>query len=191
MPTGRSIYNSLCATCINGAYYWLCTVVNDANRYGILSFDMRLEEFREIEVPASTKHKWGSLSLYNGSIGLFFSQTDLTLECIIDIWVMEEEGCWIKLVTVKPFLEVSHPCGFWKEKELFFETRTNELVLFNHETHEIRNLEMYGCGGFWLWAVCYKESLVSLFGQNDEDGRTCYQFSDAVQDFFRKPEPSV
>ncbi|KAI7990122.1 hypothetical protein LOK49_LG12G02861 [Camellia lanceoleosa] len=50
---------------------------------------------------------------------------------------------------------------------------------------------MYGCGSFLgLWAVCYKESLVSLFGQND-DGRRCYQFSDAVQDFFRKPEPSV
>ncbi|KAI7992135.1 F-box/kelch-repeat protein [Camellia lanceoleosa] len=198
MPTRRSIYNSLCATCINGAYYWLCSVVNDANRYGILSFDMRLEEFRD-RGAASTKHKWGSLSLYNGSIGLFFSQTDLTLECIIDIWVMEEEGCWIKLVTVKPIPEVSRPCGFWKEKELFFETWTSELVLFNHETHEIRNLEMYGCGSFsGLWAVCYKESLVSLFGQNDEDGRRCYQFSDAVHDFFitsrqslgfRKPNP--
>ncbi|THG15680.1 hypothetical protein TEA_021637 [Camellia sinensis var. sinensis] len=139
------------------------TLINDGNRYGILSFDMRLEEFREIEVPANTEYIWGSLSLYNGSIGLFFSQTDLTLECIIDIWVMEEEGCWIKLVTVRPFPEFSRPCGFWKEKELLFESRMNNLVLFNHETHEIRNLEMYGCGSFLgLWAVCYKESLVSL-----------------------------
>ncbi|CAL5430869.1 unnamed protein product [Camellia sinensis] len=59
------------------------------------------------------------------------------------------------------------------------------LVLFNNETHEIRNLEMHGCGNaLGLWAICYKECLVSLFGQNDEDGRRGYQFSDAVHDFF-------
>ncbi|XP_028083969.1 F-box/kelch-repeat protein At3g06240-like isoform X1 [Camellia sinensis] len=184
IPTGGFIYNSLCDTCINGAYYWLCAVGN-ANQYRILSFDLRLEEFREIEVPANTGYIWGSLSLYNGSIGLFFCQSDVTMERVIDIWVMEEKGCWIKLVTVRPFPEFSRPCGFWKEKELLFESRTNELVLFNHETHEIRNLEMYGCGSFLgLWAVCYKESLVSLFGQNDEDGRRDYQLSDAVHDFF-------
>ncbi|KAF5930165.1 hypothetical protein HYC85_031038 [Camellia sinensis] len=160
IPTGHFIYNSLYATCINGAYYWLCFVGNDS-QYGILSFDMRLEEFREIEVPANPEQKWGSLSLYNDSIGgRVLDQTRNS---------------------VKPFPEVLCPCEFWKKKELLFESRTNEVVLFNHETHEIRNLEMYGCGNaLGLWVVCYKESLVSLFGQNDKYGRRGYQFSDAV-----------
>ncbi|THG07725.1 hypothetical protein TEA_026665 [Camellia sinensis var. sinensis] len=121
---------------IDYPYYVVAVyTLGNANQYSILSFDLRLEEFREIE-----------------------------------------------------------------EKELLFESRMNNLVLFNHETHEIRNLEMYGCGSFLgLWAVCYKESLVSLFGQNDEDGRRDYQLSDAVHDFFitscrqslgfRKPNP--
>ncbi|CAL5402977.1 unnamed protein product [Camellia sinensis] len=35
--------------------------------------------------------------------------------------------------------------GFWKEEHLL-ESQTNKLVLYNHETHEIRNLEIYECG---------------------------------------------
>ncbi|CAL5341926.1 unnamed protein product [Camellia sinensis] len=94
-------------------------------------------ELREIEAPANPEQKWGSLSLYNDSIGgRVLDQTS----------------------DRKPFPEVFRQCGFWKEKELLFESRTSELVLFNHETHEIRNLEMYGCGNtLGLWAVCYKE----------------------------------
>ncbi|XP_028083221.1 uncharacterized protein LOC114284500 [Camellia sinensis] len=86
--------------------------LGDDSRYEILLFDMRLEEFREIKVPAKPEQKLGSLSLYNDSIGLFFCQTYAILECSIDIWVMEEEGCWNKLVTIKPFPEVLRPCGF-------------------------------------------------------------------------------
>ncbi|XP_028083964.1 F-box/kelch-repeat protein At3g06240-like [Camellia sinensis] len=183
IPKDRTVYNSLCATCINGAYYWLSGL--DYSEYRILSFDMRLEEFRKIEGPDHPEPKWGFLSLHNDSMGLFLCQTGVILQSIIDIWVMEEEGCWTKLITTNPFLEVFLPRGFWKE-ELLFESQTNELVLYNHETHEMRNLEIYGCGSaLGLWAICYKESLVSVFGQNDEDGRRRgYQFFDAVHDFF-------
>ncbi|CAL5356446.1 unnamed protein product [Camellia sinensis] len=43
--------------------------LGDDSRYEILLFDMRLEEFREIKVPAKPEQKLGSLSLYNDSIG--------------------------------------------------------------------------------------------------------------------------
>ncbi|THG15698.1 hypothetical protein TEA_021655 [Camellia sinensis var. sinensis] len=139
IPKDRTIYNSLCATCINGAYYWLSGL--DYSEHRILSFDMRLEEFREIEGLDHPEPKWRFLSLYNDSIDLFLCQTE----------------------------------------ELLLESQTNELVLYNHETHEIRNLEIYECGNtLGLWAIYYKESLVSVFGQNDGDERRRgYQFSNA------------
>ncbi|XP_028066975.1 F-box/kelch-repeat protein At3g06240-like [Camellia sinensis] len=73
IPKDRTIYNSLCATCINGAYYWLSGL--DYSEHRILSFDMRLEEFREIEGLDHPEPKWRFLSLYNDSIDLFLCQT--------------------------------------------------------------------------------------------------------------------
>ncbi|CAL5405813.1 unnamed protein product [Camellia sinensis] len=94
-------------------------------------------ELREIEAPANPEQKWGSLSLYNDSIGgRVLDQTS----------------------DRKPFPEVLRQCGFWKEKELLFESRTNELVLFNHETHEIRNLEIINLV-FLLGLLCTPDAV--------------------------------
>ncbi|CAL5434883.1 unnamed protein product [Camellia sinensis] len=117
IPKDRNIYNSLCATCINKAYYWLSGL--DYSEHRILSFHMWLKEFREKEGPDHPEPQWGFLSLYNDSIGLFLCQTGVILQSIIDIWVMEEEGCWTKLIIVNPFPEVFLPREFWKEELLF------------------------------------------------------------------------
>ena len=109
-PKDRTIYNSLCATCINGAYYWLSGL--DYSEHRILSFHMRLKEFREKEGPDHPEPQWGFLSLYNDSIGLFLRQTGVILQSIIDIWVMEDEGWWTKLITINPFPEVFLPREF-------------------------------------------------------------------------------
>ncbi|KAI8528566.1 hypothetical protein RHMOL_Rhmol12G0158400 [Rhododendron molle] len=171
--TTCSLHNSLSATCINGAYYWL--VSYDHAKHSILAFDMRCEDFKHIEGPDHPEGKQGSLALCIDYIALFLCQTGVLFQSSIDIWVMKEEGCWDKLVTVEPSVEVSRPLGFWNDEEVFLESSSSELFLYKHDTHEIRNLGIYGDNKA---VFCYKESLLSVKGQN-EDPQRCH-FSDIL-----------
>ncbi|KAK3025733.1 hypothetical protein RJ639_042502 [Escallonia herrerae] len=65
---GRVIHNSMCVTCVNGAYYWL--TADDSWTYTILLFDMGSEVVREIPGPDNLKEEAGQLVLYNGSIAM-------------------------------------------------------------------------------------------------------------------------
>ncbi|CAK9144929.1 unnamed protein product [Ilex paraguariensis] len=163
----RAIHSSLCATYVNGAYYWLSS--ENGENHSVLSLNMTSEVFREIQGPDHRKKTWVNLTLYNNGIALFLCQTDMVLQFIIDIWVMKEEGCWTKLLIVKPFPEILRPLGFWKSEDLLLESGCLELVLYNHDTKETTGLGIYGfftyCG---LSIFSYKESLVSVKGQNED-----------------------
>lgn len=181
--TTCSVDNSLSATCINGAYYWL--VSYDYAKHSILAFDMRYEVFSHIEGPDHPEGKEGSLTLCIDYIALFLCQTGVWFQSSIDIWVMKEEGCWDKWVTVEPSVEVSRPLGFWNDEEVFLESSSSELFLYKHDTHEIRNLGTYGDDKA---VFSYKESLLSVKGQN-EDPQQCH-FSDTVGDDLKYTVPS-
>ncbi|CAK9178693.1 unnamed protein product [Ilex paraguariensis] len=163
----RTIHNSLCATYVNGAYYWISSK-NDEN-HSVLSFNMSSEMFREIQGPDHPKKTWGSITLYNECIAMFICQTDVVLQSIIDVWVMEEEGCWTKLLTVEPFPEVTRPLGFWKNENLLFESSTSQVVLYDNDTGETTDLGIHGDGtNSGLSVFSFKESLVSVEGQNED-----------------------
>lgn len=157
-------YRSLCNTYLNGFYYWLMEF-NNAD-VSILAFDMASEKFLEIRLPDCIKSKEGDLTVYGDSIALLSCDLDKIDKCV-DIWVMEREGCWIKSLTVGPFVDIRWPLGFWKKNELLLETGTALLTLYNVSTKKLRTVEARRKenGFFIYWVFSYKESLVSLKGE--------------------------
>uniref|UniRef100_A0A5B7BWI3 F-box domain-containing protein n=1 Tax=Davidia involucrata TaxID=16924 RepID=A0A5B7BWI3_DAVIN len=159
------VYDSLCNTYLNGIYYWATQSSLNGN-YMILTFDMGNEIFGELPGPPDVQ--CGELAMYNGSIAMLVYDS-LEVEKYFDIWVMkeEEEGCWTKQLTIGPLQGVVRPLGFWKNDELFLESRTSQLVLYNPDTQEIENLGPRGKDFNSLKVLIYKESLVSVEGGNE------------------------
>ncbi|KAM7512488.1 hypothetical protein LguiB_011363 [Lonicera macranthoides] len=160
-----SLSNS--TTYLNGAYYWLARD-QDINNYSLVVFDMSSDMFREINGPDDSKLKYGGLVLYHDSLAVFLYKNSFATEALggsIEVWVMKQEGYWTKDITVEPRLEVEWPLGIWKKDELFLETRSSQLVLYNPYTHVIRNIGIQGKeDSGLLYVYIYKESLVSVKG---------------------------
>ncbi|KAF7127315.1 hypothetical protein RHSIM_Rhsim11G0036300 [Rhododendron simsii] len=165
-----------CSTCSgngaysDGVYYWWAGT-------GILAFDMGNEVFRVISVPFILPVEFDKCDVkpYNGDrIALYqfkgFPETGVDKCC--DIWVMEEEGSWIKQFSVGPIPCRAFQQGVWKNGELLFlkliqasydRRYVFRLVLYNPCTRELRYLgpaeDFIG-----YQALVYHESLVSVNG---------------------------
>ncbi|XP_058191485.1 putative F-box protein At2g02030 [Rhododendron vialii] len=169
-------YLRRCSTCSgngaysDGVYYWWAGT-------GILAFDMGNEVFRVISVPFILPVEFDKCDVkpYNGDrIALYqfkgFPESGLDKYC--DIWVMEEEGSWIKQFSVGPIPCRAFQQGVWKNGELLFlkliqasydRRYVFQLVLYNPCTRELRYLgpaeDFIG-----YQALVYHESLVSVNG---------------------------
>ncbi|XP_059670623.1 putative F-box protein At1g32420 [Cornus florida] len=166
------VHESSCSTCLNGVYYWLTSVLDKLEfrttyfYNKILTFDLSNEVFGDIPGPQDIpKLNLGNLILYDESISVMcFDQREV--EKYVDIWVMKEEGCWIKELTIGPLVDVGKALGFWKNGELFLETITLKLVLYNPNTQEIKDLQHDGPYDMRKIFV-YTESLVSIKEGNE------------------------
>ncbi|XP_059670638.1 F-box/kelch-repeat protein At3g23880-like [Cornus florida] len=159
----RSIDNSLSNTYVNGLYYWLTS--HNFYNYKVLSFDMSKETFQEIPPPPNLPNtQWGDLALYIDSIALMLYEPR-EAEKYFDIWLMKEEGFWTKQLTIGPLLDIARLVGLWKNCELFLD-RNTELVLYDHNTYEFKNVGARGIN-YCLKVVIYKESLFSVKGENE------------------------
>ncbi|KAM7509161.1 hypothetical protein LguiA_019614 [Lonicera macranthoides] len=179
---GSSISN--CSTYSNGAYYWL-THASDFKSCKLLLFDMSSNMFREILLPDDLTSKFGALVLHNGLLAMFFCAKPFGfLGGPIDVWVMKQEGCWTKYITVEPHLEVDCALGIWKNDELFLQTSSWQLVLYNPYTHTIKNLGIRGREHSCEISVfSYKESLVSVKGGSED--WVPDNLSNALQEFLK------
>ncbi|XP_059670645.1 F-box/kelch-repeat protein At3g23880-like [Cornus florida] len=160
MMTNSSINNSLCNTYLNGFYYWLTSI--DFHRYTLLSFDMSKEIFKE-DIPAPTgvqKDLCGDLTMYNDSIAMIYFDAQ-EVEKYFHVWVMKEEGFWTKQLNIGPLPEIQRPLGIWKNGELFLEDSDSQLVMYDHNTQEIKSLGLRGYRSCFV-IVLYKESLFSV-----------------------------
>ncbi|XP_059670653.1 F-box/kelch-repeat protein At3g23880-like [Cornus florida] len=178
------LHESLCNTYMNGIYHWLTT--NKGKIYKILTFDMSNEIFRNIKAPPDIpESQCGYLAMYLDSIALLLYEED-AFEKHFDIWVKKDEECWTKEFTIGPISDVTRPLGFWKYNELFVELKTSNLVLYESETQEIKDLGPRG-QDYCLSVFIYKESLVSVRGTNE--GQEVGNASDMVQvqDLFKYP----
>ncbi|XP_059670660.1 putative F-box protein At1g32420 [Cornus florida] len=160
----RFVHDSILSnTYMNGLYYWL-TLDESDQFYAVVSFDMGNEVFRYISGPPNlSRMEYGIRVMYFDSIALIYFETH-KVEKHFDSWVMEEEGCWTKQLSIGPLLDVEASFGIWKNGELFLRISTEELVLYDPNTREIKNLQ-YRCNSS-LQAFMYMESLVSVRGEN-------------------------
>ncbi|XP_058189348.1 uncharacterized protein LOC131306934 [Rhododendron vialii] len=102
----------------DGVYYWWAGT-------GVLAFDMGNEVFRVISVPFILPSGVDKCDVkpYNADrIALYqfkgFPESGIDDCC--DIWVMEEEGSWIKHFSVGPIPCRAFQQGFWKNGKLVF-----------------------------------------------------------------------
>ncbi|XP_059640114.1 F-box/kelch-repeat protein At3g23880-like isoform X2 [Cornus florida] len=85
-------------TCINGVYHW--NAIDNDNKSLILAFDMGNELFHEIhDLPNSEP---ASLAVYDNSLAAIYNDSGQ-----VDTWVMMEEGCWRKQLTIDLLSEPS------------------------------------------------------------------------------------
>ena len=148
----------------SGALHWIAvTATGDKKRF-VLVFDLGDEVFHQIllpELPSYTgKMMWTHVYVYGNSIAGFQRRVE---NGQINIWVMKEYGVassWTKFSHQCPILGMpyTHPIGFRRNGEVILRNMGSELVSWNPDSQNIKNLEINGdihtlCGS-------YVESLV-------------------------------
>ncbi|XP_050245777.1 F-box protein CPR1-like isoform X1 [Quercus robur] len=145
----------------NGALHWIA-VANDKKRF-VLVFDLGDEVFRQIllpELPSYTgKMMWNHVSAYGNSIVGFQRGIGIGQ---INIWVMKEYGVassWTKFSHQCPCLGMPspYPVGFRRNGEVILLNIGFELVSWNPDSQNIKNLEINGY--FGTFCGSYVESL--------------------------------
>ncbi|KAK8561071.1 hypothetical protein V6N12_048147 [Hibiscus sabdariffa] len=149
---------------VNGICYWPAYGSNSDGFCCILSFDMVNERFSTLSLPEFH----GGFVLYeplllniNGLLGaIIFSRS--WEDTMVEIWVMS--GSWTKLSIIECAFGFGIPLGFWKNGELFFESRDRELVLFDPSTRELKNLGIHARSMYHgtMEIISYAESLVTF-----------------------------
>lgn len=160
------------ATYLNGVYYWLCGVLD--NTFCMCSFDMGSEQFGLLQGPDIPKAQWGKLMLHGDSLAMLIGDNPgKPMTSIYDVWVMNQEGSWRKILSVQPQIVAHWPRGVWGDDKMIFEiTETSQLVLYDPTTRQVIDL------GFQLdltmsrsWIFNYKESLLQIKRINDIQGK--------------------
>ncbi|XP_059670633.1 putative F-box protein At3g10430 [Cornus florida] len=179
LPLNQPIDSTFNDGFINGTYYWMTS--DNSDMYMIISFEMGNETFGMIRLPLDfPKLPWEGLTVYNDSLIVILYHPPME-EKYFEIWRMEKEGLWNKQLTIGPFLDIDRPLGLWKNGELFLESeKTQQLLLYNINTQETKVL---GPRGYehCLKVLNYKQSLVSLKGQNEF--REVYNSSNMIREF--------
>ncbi|KAH6830345.1 hypothetical protein C2S53_007511 [Perilla frutescens var. hirtella] len=176
--------SSLCCTYLNGVYYWAVTYHYHTDVAILMALDMRTDRFRKIQVTGCDDRGDNYLAWCGDSLALL-----KCYECgAIDIWIMQNEECWIKSSRVSPLEGIRSLFCFWRNNQLLLETMSSFLALYDLSTQEVRTFEAcileedyYACSYF-----IYKESLVSIKGEAGKC-KLWDTSSDFIQNFFEIP----
>lgn len=147
------ICGRLDGTYLNGVCYWLAR--EEGENHVIISFNLSDEVIQEIKSPCTPELTHGPLALYNNSLSLI--ALDDIKNCY-HVWVLKERR-WITQSTIGPFVEAYNPLGLWKNGEIFLESSAGQLLLYDPDIEEMRDL---GLRGLWFYVHCFKESLLSI-----------------------------
>ncbi|XVF75495.1 hypothetical protein PTKIN_Ptkin13bG0192100 [Pterospermum kingtungense] len=147
-------------TCVNGVYYW--QVYNLSNPglvdYKVLAFHLGTEVFRLIESPISEHGKL--LPLHDSrNISIWYTAR---IERSNEIWVLNDEGNWTKLLKIEPLLEVDRMFGFWKNGKVFVGSESGQLLLYDLHTKEFTDFGIKASEDMSLEVYTYEETLVHI-----------------------------
>ncbi|KAF5732929.1 F-box and associated interaction domains-containing protein putative isoform 1 [Tripterygium wilfordii] len=157
----------------HGVYYWLIGGYYVDTGDWIISFDMADEVFEIMQLP-----DFGVSGLTHF---IEFEILDASIIAVVcpnnpggcfDIWVMNEPGVkrsWVKRDRIAPISGIKNPVGFWKSGELCFEDSSNQLVLYDSSTQQVKNLPLHGAR-YSSQVVNYMESLVQINGKRGNAG---------------------
>nr|GMD88193.1 F-box protein CPR30-like [Ipomoea batatas] len=156
----RNMVKSCGTTFLDGCFYW-----KSVDNRRVFEFDMRKEEFQEIQTPELFKSKQGDLALYGGCVAMFFHDfVDKTKLCV-DIWAMDSGKRWGMKVRIGPFVSIRRPLGYGENGEIFLENALSKVAVV--EAAGSREAKVFGPmkglqGGCLSGVFDYKESLVSI-----------------------------
>ncbi|KAJ9536743.1 hypothetical protein OSB04_un000047 [Centaurea solstitialis] len=147
---------------------FLYQLVFEGEFYLILSFDLSMDEFREVPVPDGLHQSYLSISKLRESLVLIDHQgRDSTMDIdVFDVWMMMEDGAFTKLFTINN-ASVEMILGFKKTGEPLVEIQSpddvNSVLLAVYEPclDHIKDLEI--CRAGLCFSMCsYNESLLLL-----------------------------
>ncbi|KAE8670697.1 hypothetical protein F3Y22_tig00112114pilonHSYRG00169 [Hibiscus syriacus] len=140
--------------CANGVYYWLTD-------YNILAFHLGREVFQLIESPCGGS--FGRLLPLNDRISFWDTEMMDKSARTNEVWILNDESRWTKLLKIEPSPDFEKMFGFWKYGEVLAESATGEFVLCDLETHNSRQLGIKTrVRGDLLQVYTYEENLVSI-----------------------------
>ncbi|KAM7507976.1 hypothetical protein LguiA_018429 [Lonicera macranthoides] len=149
----------------NGAYNWYAM---DPKGRLILSFDFHNEVFRTKRAPDfNLIFPMYAFATVNGHFALVLMKNDGLYNPIMDIWVMIDES-WTHHSTIAfgPInKDLETPLAIWGNNKFLFKNREGEIILYDHNTHEINNHKIHGVDSSYIYVAVYDESLVSIQGE--------------------------
>ncbi|GMI93367.1 hypothetical protein like AT3G06240 [Hibiscus trionum] len=173
VPKACPFSNYLCSICIDGICYWEAMTEYHRDNL-ILSFDMVSETFSTLHFPdfgGSLEQYNVQLLEFNGSLGVIVHPR-LETEKSFDLWVMN--GAWTKQFSIESISGVKKLLGFWKNGELFYRGSSDELLLFEPSTQELKKLGINAYPDATC-LVAYVESLVPINGRSEHDEHITHQ----------------
>ncbi|KAL5538075.1 hypothetical protein UlMin_043115 [Ulmus minor] len=155
-------------------YYWPNEEFK-GSKDRLISFDMSKETFYSILLPDSVQkadRDENRLVMWNELLALFLYSENSLFSQSIEMWVMVDNldgssSTWNKHLTIGPLEFIRSPLTFWKNDELFMNTRDGEIVSYNLCSQKLRKLSIPGDALLgWTCVDDYVKSLVSVRGGN-------------------------
>ncbi|KAF5732928.1 F-box and associated interaction domains-containing protein putative isoform 1 [Tripterygium wilfordii] len=153
---------------IHGVCYWLINGFYVDSGAWIMSFDMADEVLEIMQLP--------DFGVSGRTHSIEFAFLDASIIAVVcpnnlggcfDIWVMNEpgvKGSWVKRDRIAPISGINSLVGFWKSGELCFEDSSDQLVLYDFSTQQVKNL-LLRSAKYGSQVVNYVESLAQINGK--------------------------
>ncbi|XVF75498.1 hypothetical protein PTKIN_Ptkin13bG0192400 [Pterospermum kingtungense] len=141
-------------TCVNGVYYWQAYKLPNPEGlfdFKVLAFHLSTEVFQLIESPIP---QGKLLPLHDGRISIWDTER---IGRSNEIWVLNNEGHWSKLLKIDPCLEMF---GFWKNGKVFVQSENGQFLLYDLHTKEFTDFGFKGLKNIMVYT--YEESLVAI-----------------------------
>ncbi|XVF75494.1 hypothetical protein PTKIN_Ptkin13bG0192000 [Pterospermum kingtungense] len=148
-------------TCANGVYYWQVFKIHYIGfaEYKVLAFHLSTEVFQLMESPLSTCGKL--VPLHDGRISIW-DIMGIYHERSVEIWVLNDECNWTKLLKIEPPLEVEMIFEFWKNGKVFAESEGGQLLLYDLHTKQLTDFGIKASEDRGLEVYTYEETLVDI-----------------------------
>lgn len=165
------VFESGSSVFLNGAFHWTALGFEEMNgKKLIVGFGLREEVFKYImppkfEVGAGEKFSWNVVALKGmlGVIGSVKRGAGKTFE----VWVMEEYGVvssWMKYRSFEIGTQVGRSLGCGLNGEVLVEKDDSELVLYDSDTQQIKNIGNDHAVAYWSDVFNYVGSLLPIKG---------------------------